>query len=97
MNGLIGVTRHTDGSDDLPLKDIIEVVNDVPIESTLYMIFLHEIGHTIRFRHLPSVGFLMYGGQPLPDDISDDEVQLVKLLEALPNRIDLRIYRESEP
>ena len=39
----------------------------------------------------------MYGGQPLPADITDDEVLAVQLHTALPNGIDMVIYDESAP
>ena len=34
----------------------------------------------------------MHGGQPLPDDISDDEVSAVKLHYGLATRVNMAIY-----
>jgi hypothetical protein len=57
---------------------------------------MHELGHTIPLLHLPA-GFIMYGSQPLPSDISDDEVTMVKLLLALPNGTVLDRYNSTPP
>ena len=56
---------------------------------------LHEIGHTIRLHHLPA-GFLMFAGQPLPDDPTSDEVWTVRVLNGIPDHSDLSIYREVD-
>ncbi len=97
MGMFVGVTRHAVCTDRLPLKDDIDIVDDIEDSMTAYRIMLHETGHTIQFSHLPNKGFIMYASHPLPDDISDDEAWLVRLLEALPNRTDMRIYEEVEP
>ncbi|NIT02766.1 MAG: hypothetical protein GTO09_11620 [Candidatus Latescibacteria bacterium] len=93
----IGITRHTDGADGHPIRDDIDLVNDMPSATKLYKIFMHELGHTIRLGHLDFSDFIMYRGTPLPDDITEDETKVVKLLVALPSRIDMAIYDESNP
>ncbi len=97
MGSMIGVTRHTFGTDGLPLKDTVDIVDDLSDSAFAYRVMLHETGHTIQLKHLANNGFIMYGGQPLPLDISDDEVWIVRLLEALPNRTELSIYQEVGP
>jgi hypothetical protein len=57
---------------------------------------MHELGHTIPLVHLPA-GFIMFGSQPLPPDISDDEVTMVKLFLALPNGTNLDNYDSPLP
>lgn len=94
MGALIAITRHTQDEEGLPLRDMIEFAKDLTSEDVLYRVMLHEFGHTIRLGHLPR-GFLMFAGQPLPGDITDDEVWLVKLYEGLPNRIDMSMYLDS--
>jgi len=92
MGGLVGITRHTYGPNGLPLRDDIDVVNDFQDEHEIYKILLHEFGHTIRLCHLSSNLYIMYGGHPLPDDISNDEANVVRMLIALPNRTDMSMY-----
>jgi hypothetical protein len=72
------------------------VVDDLADGPKLYEIFMHELGHTIPLVHLPA-GFIMYGSQPLPNDISDDEVTMVQLLAALPNGTVLDEYDQTPP
>ncbi len=96
MSG-IGVTKHTRGEDGHPIRDEVWLVDYVEDPFLLYKIFLHEFGHTISLGHVSDPNFIMYVGQPLPDDISDDEVRVVQLHEALPVRIDMSIYDENSP
>ena len=58
---------------------------------------MHECGHTIRFGHVDSNVFIMFYGQPLPQDISDDEIAALLLHHALPTRVEMSIYDESFP
>ncbi len=91
-----GFTEHFDGADGLPSRDIVRILDEFSDADKLYRIMMHELGHTIRLQHLPA-GFIMYGGQPLPADISDDEVLLVQLHAALPNNFDLGPYVTAPP
>jgi hypothetical protein len=93
----IGITRHTNGSDGLPLRDDIDLVDDMPNSHSLYLICMHELGHTLRLGHLPFPEFIMYEGQPLPPDISADEAEVVRLLVKMPARIDMSAYDETNP
>ena len=97
MGSQIGITRHTLDPQGYPLRDDIDIVDDFAYAVTLYRIFLHEIGHTIRLCHLNFRDYIMYPGQPLPSDISDDEVEVVRMYEALPNGIDMSIYVDAQP
>lgn len=91
-------TEHFDDADQFPLRDIVRVLDEFQVVGVdkLSRILLHELGHTIRLNHLPS-GFIMFGGQPLPADISDDEVLAVQLHTALPNGIDMSFYNFAAP
>jgi hypothetical protein len=91
-----GITEYSNDAEGYPLLDRIRIVDDFPDAPRLYTIMLHELGHTIRLGHLPA-GFIMFGGQPLPDDITDDEVAVVHLLTALPAGTDLSLYDPSPP
>ncbi|HEX5131586.1 MAG TPA: hypothetical protein VFX92_03765 [Candidatus Krumholzibacteria bacterium] len=86
-----GVTSRQNDADGYPLKDTIRIVDDFSDAAKLYSIIMHELGHTIRLDHLPA-GFLMFGGQPLPGDVTDDEVRVVQMMLALPNGTDLARY-----
>jgi hypothetical protein len=97
MGGGIGVTKHTRGEDGHPMRDAIWVVDEASDTFVLYKIFLHEFGHTIPLGHVDDQAFLMFMGQPIPDDISDDETRVVQLHESLPTRIDMSIYDETSP
>jgi hypothetical protein len=97
MGGGIGVTMLTRGDDGHPLRSDMWVVDDALEVFSTYMIFLHEFGHTICLGHVEDPAFVMFVGQPLPGDISDDEVRVVQLLESLPARIDMSIYDENSP
>lgn len=96
---LIGLTKHTVTSNSHPIRDEIHIVDDATAdtEDVIYRIMLHEFGHTIPFEHVSVPTLIMYIGQPLPVDISDDETQAVLLHWALPTRIDMRIYDEAYP
>jgi hypothetical protein len=89
----IGYTTHTNAADGTPQHSDINVVNTIEGAVTLNRVLLHELGHTIRLSHLAS-GYLMYGGQPLPDDPTADEVWLVRVLNGMDDGTDLSIYRE---
>jgi|GEM_PF-1513056 len=91
-----GFTEHFDGADKLPARDIVRILDEFTDAEKLYRVMMHELGHTIRLNHLPA-GFIMYAGQPLPPDISDDEAMLVRLHVALPNRFDLSPYNGAPP
>ena len=90
------ITEHINDTEQFPLRDIVRVLDEFADVEKLTLILLHELGHTIRLNHLPS-GFIMFGGQPLPADITDDEVLAVQLHTALPNGIDMSIYDFTEP
>lgn len=96
MNGQNGITLYTSDANGYPLQDAIRIVDNFSDAAKLYTIMMHELGHTIRLGHLPA-GFIMYAGQPLPNDITDDEVRMVQLMMALPNGIDLTPYDASPP
>lgn len=96
MGSVNGVTDYSPDADGYPVHDRIRIVDDMTDGPRLYSIFMHELGHTIPLVHLPA-GFIMYGSQPLPDDITDDEVTMVQLLLALPNGTILDRYDPSPP
>jgi hypothetical protein len=91
MGGQNGITRHENDANGYPAGEIIQIVDDFSDGAKLYSILLHELGHTIRLGHLPA-GFVMFGGQPLPSDITDDEVRAVQMMLAIPNGTDLSLY-----
>jgi hypothetical protein len=99
MGIIVGITNHTYGADGALIRDDIWVVNDAGSSAAarLYLIFLHEFGHTIPLGHINDPSLIMFQGQPLPGDISDDEVRVVQLLESLPFGIDMSIYDEDSP
>jgi hypothetical protein len=90
------LTSHESDDEFYPIHDRIQVVDNFADEPRLYSIFMHELGHTLRLGHL-GAGFIMFGSQPLPSDISDDEVTMVKLMLALPNGTNLSKYDSSPP
>ncbi len=92
MGGRNGFMTPTLDAQGYPLRADIHVVDTFTDRERLFRVFLHELGHAIRLRHLPA-GFIMFAGQPLPPDITDDEVSIVRLHEALPNGVDLSDYR----
>lgn len=89
----IGVTSHEDNPDGTPLRSHVRIVNTFSDRAYLRRAMLHELGHTLRLQHLPS-GFLMYAGQPLPDDPTDDEIWITRVLAGLTPGTDTSIYRE---
>ncbi|MEJ2720166.1 MAG: hypothetical protein P8181_03370 [bacterium] len=93
--GGIAFTVHTRGDDGHPIRDEIRIINDLPDSATTWLVFLHEFGHTIQLGHVNDRNFIMYVSGPLPHDVSDDEVMVVRLHEALPTRIDMAIYDEE--
>lgn len=97
MGSLIGITRRTYDPEGYPVRDDIEIVNDFADAASLYRIIVHELGHTIRLCHLNFQDYIMYPGQPLPNDISDDEVEVVRMHEALPIGADMSIYVDRSP
>ncbi|HXV13885.1 MAG TPA: hypothetical protein VEC56_06730 [Candidatus Krumholzibacteria bacterium] len=97
MGGQNGITSYTNDGEGYPLVDRIRIVDSFADGDRLYSIMLHELGHTIRLRHLNDPSYIMFASQPLPDDISNDEVRLVQLLTALPNAVKLEVYDRSSP
>jgi hypothetical protein len=93
----LGLAMLTRGDDGHPLRSDVWIVDDAWDVFSVYLILLHEFGHTICLGHVEDPTFLMFVGQPLPGDICDDEVRVVQLLESLPTRIDLSLYDESSP
>ena len=91
-----GITVHYDDDDGFPERDVVQILDAFIDETKLHQVLLHELGHTIRLNHLPA-GFIMYAGQPLPNDITNDEVLCVQLHTALPNGINLGIYEVASP
>jgi len=96
MNGAVGVTEYSNDAQEYPVHDRVLIVDDLGDGPRLYSIFMHELGHTIPLAHL-APGFIMFAGQPLPSDISDDEVTMVGLFLALPNGTDLDNYVPLAP
>jgi hypothetical protein len=72
-------------------------VSEASNAQVVYKVFLHEFGHTIPLGHTDDMSFIMFVGQPLPGDISDDEARVVQLHASLPVRIDMAIYDENSP
>lgn len=97
MGASVGITRHTRDEDGHPLIDQIWVVNTATNDAVVHKIILHEFGHTISLGHVDDRTFLMWSGQPVPDEVSDPEVRVVQLHEALPTRIDMSIYDSDYP
>jgi hypothetical protein len=95
--GGAGSTIHTKGDDGHPIRDEIRVIDSFEDPTTVWLVFLHELGHTIQLGHVTDRNFIMYVGQPLPHDVSDDEVAVVELHESLPTRVDMATYDESSP
>ncbi len=96
MNGQNGITHHTNDDEGFPVRSDVDIIDEFPSEAKLWAIALHELGHTIRLAHLPD-GYLMYAGQPLPPDVTEDEAKLVRLYIALPNDFDPSPYNPSDP
>ncbi len=94
QNGLADTERDENGyyrSAD------IQVVDDFADAHRTYQVMLHELGHAIRFEHVSQTAYIMYPGQPLPDDISDDEAWAARLYVNLANDTPLDIYDRSSP
>jgi len=91
-----GRTERTNDSNNYPFHDTVKIVNSYAPTSNLFLVFVHELGHTIRLEHLPHPRYIMYAST-LPSKISDDEVLVVQLHAALPNSINLSIYDPSVP
>ncbi|MFQ5511066.1 MAG: matrixin family metalloprotease [Candidatus Krumholzibacteriia bacterium] len=88
------VTITTLDQDKHPILAEITVDNDLADANLLFKVMLHEFGHTIRLDHTSFPEFIMFVGQPLPDAITPDEVNLAILHQAMPVRVDMRIYTE---
>jgi len=97
MGLLVAVTNHTRAPNRHPILDEIDIVNDIADRDLVFRIMAHELGHTIQWDHLNWAEFMLYGGHPLPGDISPDEVTLTKLHAALPSRVNMNIYDTSAP
>jgi hypothetical protein len=95
--GGIAYTQHTFDAEGHPLRDEIRIVSEASNAQVVYKVFLHELGHTIPLGHTDDMSFIMFVGQPLPGDISDDEARVVQLHASLPVRIDMAIYDENSP
>jgi hypothetical protein len=89
----VGITHHTSDPDGFPLRSDIDVVNTFADSVIVRRTMLHELGHTIRLAHLPR-GYLMFASVPLPDDPTNDEISVVRLIHGLVNPTEMRIYRE---
>ncbi len=92
MGGLSGVTSYGSDAQGYPILDRIRILDAFVDGTRLDSIMMHELGHTIRLGHLAGSMSIMFASQPLPLDISADEVRVVQLLTALPNGTDLSIY-----
>ena len=93
--GGIAFTSHTPDAEGHPLRDEIRIVSEATNSLVIYKVFLHELGHTISLGHTDDRSFIMFAGQPLPGDVSDDEARVVRLHASLPVRIDMAIYDEN--
>ncbi len=92
MGGQNGITSYGSDAQGYPLLDRIRIVDTFSDSAKLYAIMLHEIGHTIRLDHLASPNMIMFASQPLPSEISRDEIRAVQLMHALPNGTNLGVY-----
>jgi hypothetical protein len=95
--GGIAFTRHNPDAEGHPVRDEIRIVSEAASSLVVYKVFLHEFGHTIPLGHTDDKSFIMFVGQPLPGDITDDEARVVRLHASLPVRIDMAIYDEGSP
>jgi hypothetical protein len=96
MAPLVGITHHENDAEGYPKTSDISIANDFSTVDSVWEIALHELGHTVRFGHLP-VGYLMYGGRPLPPTVTTDEVLMTRLYLAIPNGTDLTSYYSGDP
>lgn len=93
----VGITRHSEDTEGYPLKSDVDIVDTFASRDNLWVVVLHEMGHTIRLAHLPT-GYLMHGSlQGMAIDITGDEVLMTQLYLALPNACDLSYYDISAP
>lgn len=92
-----GITYFSFGDDDLPLKHTIAIADYLPDSVFVYRIMLHEMGHTVGLGHSYDPNFIMYISQPLPGDISAEEITVMQLLFAIPNYTFMDSYDESAP
>lgn len=97
MGGQLGITSYTSDAEGYPVRDRIRIIDAYVDPNQLYRVMLHELGHTIRMGHLNNPTYIMFASQPLPNDISNDEIRAVQLRTALPNGIDLGIYGAPTP
>ena len=93
----VGITRHTNDPNGFPVLSEISVVNTFANEMFLYQTMLHELGHTIRFVHMPTSSFIMFVGQPLPPDVTNDEALAALLTTRLPVGINMTVYDTNAP
>jgi hypothetical protein len=92
----VGVTHHENDAAGFPKTSDISIVDDLMGADLVWEIALHELGHTLRFGHLPQ-GYLLYGGRPLPATVTNDEVMMTKLYLALPNGANMLVYGIGAP
>jgi len=97
MGTHVGLTRHSEDDEGYPLKSDVDIVDKFVTRENLWVVVLHEMGHTIRLGHLPA-GYLMHGSlQDMALDITGDEVRVTQLYVALPNLHDMSHYDVSAP
>jgi hypothetical protein len=96
MAPLLAITHHENDASGYPKTSDISIVDDLTNVDKLWVLALHELGHTFRFGHLPK-GYLLYGGHPLPATVTNDEVMVTRLYLALPNGTDLTAYDSGAP
>ena len=92
----LAFTQYTQGTDGLLETATIHIKNDFDIPESLAKTMVHEFGHTLGLAHLPTRGFMMFGGQPLPAEITDDEVWIVQLLYRVAAGTDMSAYTNPE-
>jgi hypothetical protein len=97
MGNLRGITEYSNGADLLPLLDTIAIADYLTDTGFVYRVCLHELGHAIRLGHVSTRSYIMYSGQPLPGDISQDELGVLDLLRSLPNNLPMEMYDDSAP
>jgi len=92
----VGLTHHENDAGGFPKTSDISIVDDLSGADQVWEIALHELGHTLRFGHLP-LGYLLYGGRPLPTTVTNDEVMMTRLYLALPNGANMLVYDRGAP
>jgi hypothetical protein len=92
----IGITHHENDGAGFPKTSDISIVDNRSSADQVWEIALHELGHTLRFGHLPQ-GYLLYGGRPLPTTVTNDEVMMTRLYLALPNGANMLVYDRGAP